>query len=57
MLQLELRRNAIYLTTDRRADMMTAIAFLQRELQKMEDLGSMQRTIYETHPPKEIKIP
>lgn len=57
MLQLELRRNTIYLTTDDRAEMGRAIQFMTEELHKMEELNKMQRTIYVTKPAKETKLP
>lgn len=56
MLQLELRRNTIYLTTDNKADILRAIQFLTREHEQMEELGTMQRTIYVTKPIKEVEV-
>lgn len=56
MLQLELRRTTIYLTTDNRADILKAIDFLTKEYREMEELGKMQRTIYVTKPSKEVKV-
>lgn len=53
MLQLELRRHSIYLTTDRKSELRVAIEFLQKEFQSMEDRGAMQTTIYTTRPKDE----
>lgn len=56
MLQLELRRKSIYLTTDHKEDIRTAIEFLEKEYQSMEDRGAFQTTIYTTRPNDEKKV-
>lgn len=55
MLQLEIRRTTIYLTTDRKADILKAIEFLTKEYQSMEDRGTMQTTVYVTKQDEKVK--
>ncbi len=55
MLQLELRPKTIYLTTDRKSDILKAIEFLTREYQSMEDRGTMQTTVYVTKDNEKVK--
>jgi virulence-associated protein VapD len=56
MLLLEMRQGSIYLTTNRKADILHAIQFLTKEYQSMEDRGAMQTTIFETKPTKDDKV-
>lgn len=54
MLLLEIKRSGIYLTTDRRNEMLEAMEFLRREYDKMESMGTMQRTVYDFRDHKNV---